>query len=111
MEKELLTIEFRYTDKDDEYRNRNITIGIYDTLDEAIKEGNKVIDTLSKTFEVRSDDKFKKVFLFGSPKRLVTNTCYARQGIQYFAQITKLTYDDVSETIDEIFIQKGLEHK
>jgi hypothetical protein len=115
MEKELLTIEFRYTDKDGEYHSKTITIGVYDTLDIAIEEGNKIINKLSETFEVRSewwhqgshlDDKFQKTFLFGCPKRLVTNTCYSTKGVQYFAQITKLEYRDVSETIEEIFNSK-----
>ena len=46
MTKELLTIEFRYRDKpksdsDSEHRSKTITIGVFDTLEEAIVEGNK----------------------------------------------------------------------
>ena len=108
MTKELLTIEFRYNDKPknvdcSEYKSKTITIGVYDTLEEAITEGNKALDVLSETFEVRADDKFKLHYLFGSPKRLVTNCCYSTSGIQYFARITKLKFDDLSETINETF--------
>ena len=106
--KELLTIEFRYMDKPkSEYfsghETKRITIGIYDTLEEAIEEGNKVINTLSKTFEVRHDDKFKLKYLFGYPDRLVTNTCYPTNKIQYFAKITKLSFDNLEDTINEAF--------
>jgi len=108
MNKELLTIEFRYLDKpksehDCECKNKTITIGIFDTLEEAISEGNKTLNVLSKTFEVRSDDKFKLNHLFGSPKRLVTNCCYPTKGIQFFAKITTLKFDDLNETVNETF--------
>lgn len=107
MEKKLLTIEFRYIDKpkgdyDCEYKSKKITIGIYDTLDEAIIEGNKVLDILSKSFEVRSDDKFQHNWLFGRPKDLVTNTCY-KDNIKFFAKIETLYFDDLNETISETF--------
>lgn len=118
MTKELVTIEFRYTDKpnrdhDCGYKSKTITIGIFDTLAEAINEGNKVLSVLSKTFEVRSRDKFMFNHLFGSPKRLVTNVCYPTNGIQYFAKITSLKFDDLSETINETFeaFKRYKEHK
>ena len=108
MTKELLTVEFRYHDVpkgdyDCEYKSKTITIGVYDTLDEAIAEGNKILNVLSESFEVRSDDKFQKVFLFGGPKRLVTNCCYSTRGIQYFAKIDQLKFDDLSEMVKETF--------
>jgi hypothetical protein len=108
MKKELLTIEFRYydipiNDNDTEHRNKIVTIGIFDTLNEAIAEGNKCLDILSKSFEVRKDDKFILKHLFDSPKRLVTNTCYPTNNIQYFAHIQTLCFDNLSDTIDEVF--------
>jgi hypothetical protein len=108
MEKEMLRIEFRYNDKPASehsggYKSKTITIGIFETLEEAIREGNKTLDILSKTFEVRSDDKFKLKHLFGSPKRLVTNCSYPTKGIQYFAKIEKLNFNDLQETIKETF--------
>ena len=108
MTKELLKIEFRYHDKpkgehDGGYRNKTITIGVFDTLEEAIIEGNKALDILSKTFEVRAEDKFKLKYLFGNPNKLVTNTCYPTNKIQYYAKIESLKFDDLSETINETF--------
>lgn len=106
--KELLQIEFRYNDKpkgeyDGGTRTKTVTIGIYDTLEEAITEGNKALAILANSFEVRHDDVFKSHHLFGHPKRLVTNTCYPTNGIQYFASIRQLTFDDLRQTVIETF--------
>jgi hypothetical protein len=108
MKKELLTIEFRYhvklkNENSLEYRNKTITIGIFDSIEDAIIEGNKAIDVLSKRFEVRYDDRFKLNHLFGYPKKLVTNTCYPTKGIEYFAKITSLEFNDLNTVLDEIF--------
>lgn len=107
MTKELLTIEFRYRDKpksewDGGHRNKTITVGVFDTLDEAIIEGNKALAVLSKRFEVRADDRFDRTNL-GSPLRLVTNTCYPTKGVQYFAKIQKLNFDNLEQSINEAF--------
>lgn len=59
MEKHILQVEFRYHDIDKTgrlcYPSRIITIGVYDTIDEAIAEGNKAIETLSAHFDFRND--------------------------------------------------------
>ena len=47
--------------------------------------------------------RFKVRALFGTPNRLVTNFCYTTKGIAYFAKITPLKFDDLSETIAETF--------
>lgn len=112
MEKELVTIEFRYTDKpntehDSGDRSKTVTIGIYDTLEEAIIEGNKTLGILAKTFEVRHDDKFGlHNSSFGTPKRLVTNTSYPTKNIQYFAQIIKLNICPIEFMINETFVAR-----
>ncbi|NDV83002.1 hypothetical protein [Bacteroides sp. 51] len=111
-QKELLTIEFRYHGQPEDVtnsvcRNKTITIGIFETLEEAIEKGNKALEILSKHFQVRSDDKFQLHYLFGNPCRLVTNCCYPTNGIQYFAKITPLRFDDLSNTIKETFDEYG----
>lgn len=106
--KELLTIEFRYLDRpegewDSGHPRKTITIGIFDTLEEAVKEGNEALKVLSEHFEIRANDCFKVHGLFGNPNRLVTNCCYPTKGISYFAKITPLKFDDLSDTIKETF--------
>ena len=107
IEKELLTVEFRYNDApsgeyDGGSRSKTVTIGLFDTLDEAIIEGNKIISLiLAKHFKVRGNDKFKKHGLVGGqPCRLISN-CFYSNGIQYFAKIEKLCFSDIELTILE----------
>lgn len=108
MKRELLTIEFRYFDSPlhdggSGYKTKRITIGIFDTLEEAVQKGNCVIQELSKQFEVRQDDKFAVHGLFGLPMRLVSNCCYPTNGVSYFAKITTLDFADIPTTISEAF--------
>jgi hypothetical protein len=108
MKKYILTVEFRYHDKpkgewDHEYPSKKITIGIYDSMDKAVLEGNTIMRALSKHFQVRDGDWFKMVHLFGHPKTLCTNTCYPTKGIEYFAKIDTLVFDDLEATIAEAF--------
>ena len=110
MEKKLLTIEFRYNieteNADYEYKNKTITIGIFDTIEETISKGNESLKILSKYFKMKSDDVFKLNHIFGHPTTLVSNTCYPTKGISYFASITTLKFDDLDETINNILREK-----
>ena len=63
MQKELLEIEFRYHDRPigscpATSCSKTIAIGIFDTLEEAVKAGNETLKVLSEHFQVRSDDRF-----------------------------------------------------
>lgn len=62
---------------------------------------------MSNVFEIRPGDKFKVIGLFGYPDRLVSNCCYHTKGVQYFAKITRLEFDNIEEVIQNIFIEKG----
>lgn len=106
--KELLTIEFRYNDRpkgdwDGTHHKKTITIGVFDTLEEAVRKGNEVLKVLSEHLGKRANDCFKVNGLFGSPDRLITNNCYSTKGITYFAKITPLKFDDLLTTIKETF--------
>ena len=106
MDKELLTIEFRYhaipkdSEYSDGYMEKKITIGVYDTLEEAVNEGNKTLSTLSSKF------KFSYKFglhngIFGYPNRLVTDF-YSHKGIEVFVKITPLHFEDVADVLNEV---------
>lgn len=107
--KELLTVEFRYVDAPEGYFDKTkdvsktVTIGIYDTLNDAVDAGNEILKKLSKYFEVRSDDQFKTKCPWRLSGRLVTNICYPTKGVSYFAKITKLSFDDLETTVLEAF--------
>lgn len=107
MTKQLLKVEFRYhkiplSEFACDSVTKEITIGIYDTLEDAVKKGNEVLATLAKRFEVR--EKFAVRGFLGTPNKLVTNTCYPTEGIQYFASIETLEFeDDFEGIISEVF--------
>ena len=112
MEKELLTIDFRYNDKPKdadsiEYKSKRITIGVFDTLDEAIIEGNKALEIFEKHFKLNSHwnrkDRFSKNGApFGYANRLITPLAYLQCPFDFYAKITQLKYGDVNQTILEV---------
>ena len=116
MTKELLTIEFRYRDKPKSedfsgHESKTITLGVFDTLEEAIVEGNKALEVFEKNFKlhtfpdgrVANKDRFGKTNgCFGSATRLVTPLAYLKCPFDFYAKITKLNYADVEETITEV---------
>ena len=105
MNKELLTVELRYhsvpkSEYSSGYESKTITIGVYDSLEEAVKEGNKVLDKLSSKF------KFRDLFgtnngVFGSATRLVCDFCHGYPEV--FCKIEQLKYDDICKVINEVF--------
>ncbi|HYD91705.1 MAG TPA: hypothetical protein VEA37_09500 [Flavobacterium sp.] len=109
MKKFLLTFEFRYMDKPynedfSGHTSKTVTIGIYDTIDEAVKAGNDCLTNFkAPDFDARQTDKFKVKGLWGSPDTLVTNTCYSKDKVTYFGKIDTLQFKDLSETIKETF--------
>ena len=109
MQKELLEIEFRYNDRPIgsrpvfPFRYPFLAAAQEVDLVKPVKAGNETLKVLSEHFQVRADDRFKVRGLFGTPDRLVTNCCYTTKGIAYFAKITPLKFDDLSETIAETF--------
>lgn len=105
--RELLQIEFRYLDepsghRDDSHRSKTITIGVYETIEQAVKAGNEVLDIMSKVFEVREKDRFQVKGLFGRSHFLVSNCCYPTRRIEYFASITHLVNEKIEDVITEV---------
>lgn len=86
MQKELLEIEFRYNDRPIGSRpatscSKTIAIGIFDTLEEAVKAGNETLKVLSEHFQVRADDRFKVRGLFGTPEDLLQIVAIQLKGL------------------------------
>lgn len=112
MTKELLTIEFRYRDipkgeHDSGHPSKTITLGVFDTLEEAIVEGNKALEIFEKHFKLNTawnkKDRFSKNGgCFGTACRLVTPLAYLQTPFDFYAKIEKLTYGDVEQTITEV---------
>jgi hypothetical protein len=109
MEKELLTIEFRYhvipkSEYSSDYDAKTITIGVYDTFEEAIKEGNNIIKQLSSRFKHLRGEFGTKNGPFGSSTRLVAD-CFSGYP-HVFCKITKLKFEDVEDVMNEAFAKE-----
>ncbi len=116
MKKELLTIEFRYNDVpkgeyDSEYKSKTITIGVFDTLEEAIAEGNRAMEVFEKRFKLHvfpgnrnaGKERFSKNGgCFGSTNKLITALAYLQTPFEFYAKIQTLNYADVDQTITEV---------
>lgn len=124
MTKELVTIEFRYNDKPISedfggYKTKTITIGVFDTLDEAIVEGNKALEIFEKKFKLHvfpkgysaAKERFSKNGgCFGSANKLISNLAYLQTPFTFYAKITTLKYEDLEQTIFNV-LEAGKRYK
>lgn len=116
MEKFLLQLEFRYDDapKSEDRgtsQNKMVTIGVYDTFDEACLNGNQLLEKLESKFaihtfpsgsEAKRDRFSKNGGCFGSKVTLVTNLAYLKTPFSFFAKIETLKYLPIDETIEDV---------
>jgi hypothetical protein len=120
MNKELLTIEFRYNDipkgdYDSEHKSKTITIGVYDTLDEAIIAGNKCLELFEEYFKLNPHWNRKRRFgknngCFGHPNKLVTALGYLQTPFEFYAKIETLKYEDLQLTTLKV-LEAGKRYK
>lgn len=112
MRKYLVTIKLTYNDapKDEffsGYTQKTITIGVYDTQNDAITNGNKALEAFEKRFPLNPHWNVKERFSknggpFGEPKCFITNTAWITTPFALSANITVLEYMDVEETINNV---------
>lgn len=116
MTKELVTIEFIYLGVpkgvwDSEHKTKTITIGVFDSFEEACQEGNKVLQILEKKIkkhvfpdgrEAVPERFSKNGGCFESEKRLISDLAYLKTPFSFFAKITKLKFDSIIDSIEEI---------
>ncbi len=116
MEKYLVRIEFRYSDApetEDGYtsKHKKVTIGVYDTFEEACKNGNNLLETLESKFKLHQfpdgSKASKKRFSknggsFGSKKTLVTNLAYLKTPFEFYAKIETLEYSPIDEVVENV---------
>ena len=116
MEKYLVRIEFRYSDApktEDGYtwKNKKITIGVYDTFEEACKNGNNLLEGLESKFELHqypdgtkaSKERFSKNGgIFGSKNTLVASSAYLKTPFVFYAKIETLEYNPIDEVIENV---------
>ena len=117
MEKHLLTIEFIYKEvpKSDicsEHKSKKITLGVFDSFEDACIEGNKLMETLEGKFPLHvfpngkgtaKKERFSKNGgCFGSKNNLITNLAYLKTPFEFYAKIDTLKMYDVEETIEGV---------
>lgn len=112
MKKYLVTIRFTYNDapKNDflsGITKKTIAIGVYDTQNEAITNGNKALEVFEKYFPLNSHYNVKERFSknggpFGEPVYLITDMAWITTPFSLSAEITLLDYQDVEETINNV---------
>lgn len=113
--KYLLTLEFRFTsvnkDKTDKnYNNKTITIGVFDSFDDACKEGNKNLEIMESRFSLHKfpqghsapKERFSKNGgCFNSRNTLITNLAYLKTPFQFYFKITDLNYQNIESFIND----------
>ena len=109
MKKELLTIEFRYhvipkSEYSTDYESKTITIGVYDTFEEAAKEGNNILKQLSSSFKHLRGKFGANNGVFGTETRLVSD-CFNGYP-QVFCKITKLNFEDGEDVMNVAFVRE-----
>lgn len=118
MEKYLVKIEFRYSDAPETEdgstsRNKMVTIGVYDTFEDACLNGNNMLKTLESKFELHQfpdgSKALKKRFsknggCFGSKNTLISNLAYLKTPFEFYAKIETLKYTPIDEAIKDVVI-------
>lgn len=107
-----VSIEFRYNDSpvgefDSTCKNKTLTIGIFDSQEEAIDQGNRTLEFLEARFDLNVNYNQKRRFsktggCFGQSLTLITNLGYLQTPFEFYASITKLEYSENKETINEV---------
>lgn len=104
MTKYLVTIEFRYSDAPDSmdltYRTKTITIGVYDTIEEAITNGNNSLMVFEEQFNLNTAWNRKERFT--KTNRLISELAYLQTPFSFFAKIITLEYSSVEKEIENV---------
>lgn len=103
--KYLLTIEFRYSDEpdafDSTYRNKKVTLGVFDRFDDAADCGNRFLETsLEARFPLNRH--WRKKERFSKNNLLISELAYLETPFSFFAEITSLYLSDVNKDIVEV---------
>jgi hypothetical protein len=106
--KYLVDLELRYIDepRDDgdypDYVSKTITVGIYDTYEEAVQAGNVMLETeLESKFPLNKNYNKKNRFGETYTKYLISDLAYLTTPFSFFAHIKKLQISPIGEAVDE----------
>ena len=115
MERYLVTFEFRYNDAPNGnmsgYKEKIITIGVFDDFNDACDAGNKVLMEMEDQFKMHvfpsgttaKKERFSKDGgCFNTKKTLISNLAYLNTPFSFYAKITTLKHDNLKDTIKSI---------
>ena len=115
-EKWLVTVEFRYLDslEKSDYTNKRktITIGVFDDYKIACEKGNEVLEkSFESRFKLNPNYNRKERFsenggCFGGKNTLITELTYLQTTFSFFAKITRLDFDNIDTSIEEVLEAK-----
>jgi hypothetical protein len=104
----LVDLELRYVDqpRDDrgypDHVSKTITVGIYDTYEEAVEAGNAMLETeLETRFPLNKNWNKKNRFGEKYTMYLISDLAYLTTPFNFFAHIKKLEISSISEAVDE----------
>lgn len=104
----LVDLELRYTDKPREgsdygnHMSKTITVGIYNTYEEAVQAGNAMLAAeLESRFPLNKNYMKKNRFGETYTKYLISDLTYLTTPFSFFAHIKKLELSSVGAAIEE----------
>ena len=104
MNKYLVTIEFRYSDVpdawDSTHRSKKFTIGVYDSIEDAIVNGNKQLEIFEKHFKLNTAWNRKE--RFSKDNKLISDLAYLQTPFQFFAKIDTLVYCNIEQELHNV---------
>lgn len=104
MKKYLLKIEFRFKGSENSfgstYRTKKNTIGIYETIEEAIKESRSVCEALEDRFQLNKNYNTKQ--RLSKQTHIMSNLGYIKTPFDFYLEIETLSYENINKSIDDI---------
>lgn len=102
----LVTIEFIYyvvSNTKTKQIYKEITSGIFLDLDDAIEDGNKILEKLENKYELCGKPKRFSKSTYGvyGPATLITNGGYLKIPFNFYIRIETLNYDSIDNVIQE----------
>ena len=105
-EKFLVSIEFRFgripeTKYECDETSRRITVGIYDTMDKALEQGNKALDLIKEKLGVEPNfcDKLRENY-YSYP--LVVFYRHMGSPFDLYVSVKTLKFDDIGSVVDDV---------
>lgn len=106
MEQYLITIEYRFKGKPNRWDSTDYetkqTLGVFDTLEDAMKCGNEFLPLLEARWDLNPNYNKKERFHKNMGMFIISDLAYIKTPFTFYAKIEKLRYFDSEILLDEI---------